>query len=437
MQYIAQLFLFVLCISMFKMKREHKIALICISPICLTTVSLPIPFGNANFILPICFIISEIHHFSQYIREIKRTPLCFLMIMMIIATCILLVHSPHYNNPHQFIRLFMMELFGKYFIICFGFIIIYKYKQIKYLETSLFYSIIILTLFGIQNLLTKHPLFISSTGASSLTFSASDRFRVQAMFVNPFDYGFICAIVLLFYLYLHSKHITSSKHFFIVILCCIFGIISCGCRTVILCSSIGISLYYFRINNFKNNLKIISLISILLIASYTSISPIREKINQTATMFQTDSDVKGSSIEMRVTQYLTVLYYTKDNLWYGNGKDYFAIDLGWADGFENAVDKDLCGLEGVLLVLLLEHGIIGIIFYTIFYSTLIYLAIKYKRIDKQSSALFMSILLTYLVFANATGELLSPYPTLLFSGICLKLIYIKKEQDKLNILPQK
>lgn len=436
MQYIAQIVLLILCLSMFKIKREHKIALICISPICLTSVSLPIPFGNANFILPICFTISEIHHFPQYIREIKKTPLYLLMIMMTIATFILLIHSPHYNNLHQFIRLFMMELFGKYFMICLGFIMVYKYNQLRSIATSLFYSIIILTLFGIQNLLTKHPFFISSIEASTLTFTDSDRFRVQAMFVYPFDYGFICAIVLLFYLYLHSKHITSSKHFFIVIACCIFGIISCGCRTVILCSAIGVAFYYFRINNFKNNLKIISLISILLIASYTSISPIREKIDQTATMFQTNSDVKGSSIEMRLTQYLTVFYYIKDDLWFGNGKDYFKIDLGWSNS-GGSVDNDLYGMEGVLLAILLENGIIGLIFYIIFYTTLTCLAIKYKRIDKQSSALFMSILLTYLVFANATGELLSPYPTLLFSGICLKLIYIKKAQNKLKILPQK
>lgn len=422
---------------MFKIKREHKIALICLSPICLTAVSLPIPFGNANFILPICFIISEIHNLPQYIREIQKTPLRFLMLMMIIATFILLIHSPHYNNLHQFIRLFMMELFGKYFVICLGFIMVYKYNQLKSIATSLFYSTIILTLFGIQNLLTNNSFFINSIGISDISFADSDRFRVQAMFINPFDYGFICIIVLLFYLYLHSKDTISTKRFWIVIACCIFGIIFCGCRTIILCAAIGISLYYLRINKFNNNFKLISVTCVLLVTSYLTIPFIRDKIDQTTTIFQTNSEVKGSSIEMRITQFLAVLYYTKDNLWYGNGKDYFLIDLGWADGFENAVDKDLCGLEGVLFVLLLEHGIIGIIFYIIFYTTLIYLTIQYKRIDKQSSALFMSILLTYLVFANATGELLSPYPTLLFSGICLKLIYIKKEQDKLNILPQK
>ena len=104
---------------------------------------------------------------------------------------------------------------------------------------------------------------------------------------------------------------------------------------------------------------------------------------------------------------------------------------------EYLVDQDLFGLEGVLMNYLLERGFLGICFYLFFYVYVLCFFYKHKSVDKNISALGVSILVTYLAFANMTGELNSVFPTLLITGICLKVLYMniicKKIRNKHEI----
>lgn len=442
MQVITQLFLIFLCFLMFKATKETKLAILLLATICLNCVIIPfIPFGMAKYLLCSCFVLSEFPHIRTHLKDIKYTIIKPLLISMIIATIILAINSPHYNNTMQYIRLFIIELLSKYFIIWYAFLLIKEEKGLLQAFKISFYGILILTGFAILNYITKNAIFINEMlNGVILTdvmenagnqFTYANRFRVQAMFPNPFDYGYICILLLLLYWYGYSKALINKKHFYITILCCLFGVITCGCRTNILCLFIGVLVYISIAFKIKQKIKYI-VIGILCCATFISTIPIlQEKITETLTIFDKDSSkVGGSSLELRSIQYAAVLFHIRNHELFGRGLDFFNIDMGWGEGKKYLVDEDLAGLEGVLMNHLLERGIVGVIFYLLFYITLLIFIYKKRNVDKTTAALAIATLIVYLTFSNMTGELSSVYPSLLIIGCSIKILYNKTSRFK-------
>lgn len=427
---------------MFKVEREKKLAILFLSTICLDCVRITfIPFGYAKYILSISFLLSEVPYIRKHIKSIKGTILNSLMFSMVIATIILAISSPHYNNMTQYIRITIMELVAKYFVICYAFLSIKEIGGLNKTFKLSFYGLIILTGFGALNYITKNAIFIDEMlKGITLTdvmedagskFTYSERFRVQAMFSNPFNYGYICIILLLFNWFGYSNKLISKRHFYISITCCLFGIITCGCRTNILCAIIGVTIYILFAFSYKKKFKylLLGLLCSCLLIGF--IPTLQDKFSETMTVFdKNSSNVTGSSIEMRIIQYTAVLYHIREHELLGRGLDFFNIDLGWGEGKQFLVDKDLAGLEGVIMNYLLERGIVGVIFYLFFYCSLLLFAYKNKEINKSTRAFCLSVLCVYLAFANMTGELNSVFPTLLIIGVCLKLIYINRNKNR-------
>ena len=436
MYWITQLFLFILCCLMFKLSREYKIAILLLSSICLDAVVLGfVPFGGSQYILSHCFILSEIPHIRQHVESFKKTIIYSLLLIIIISFVVLLINSPHCNdNITETLRLFIIELTGKYFVICYAFISVFSINDMKPILKVSYYGLIILTVFGVLNLITRRAWFIDTIGAYMTVsenmqdlggkFTNTERFRVQSMFFNPFDYGYICILLLLLQLWGYIKKMVSKRHFYISTMCCIFGVLFCGCRTNILCLIIGLIAFIYYAYSVKQQIKYAFIGFLLCFIAYSCIPIIQEKVNQTITTFDSNSQTSGSSIDMRLLQYTAVLYHIQDHELFGRGFGFFNIDMGWGESqMASLVDKDLYGLEGVIMNYLLERGIIGLLFYLTFYIILLHFLYRNKYIDKKTSAFGLSMIFTYLAFANMTGDLGSVYPTLLLLGCCIKLLY--------------
>ena len=429
------------------MSREYKVAILLLSTICLNSVILNyVPFGGSQYILSHCFILSEIPYIRQHIKMLKKTIIYLLLLIVIIATIVLLINSPHYNNNlTNIIRLFIMELTGKYLAICYALISILSLNNMKPILKVSYFGLLILTAFGILNLITSRAWFIDTIGAHMTVaenmqdlggkFTHSDRFRVQAMFFNPFDYGYICILLLLLQLWGYVKKLVSKRQFYVSVACCIFGVLFCGCRTNILCCAIGIIVFVYYAYSVKQWVKYAIIGFFMCLIAYSSIPVIQEKVDQTMTAFDTNSQYSGSSIDMRILQYTAVLYHIRGHELFGRGLGFFNIDMGWEDGqLSTLVDKDLWGLEGVAMSYLLERGVIGLLFYSAFYIILLYFFYRHRFVDRQTVAFGLSILFAYLAFANMTGELDSVYPTLLLIGCCIKLIYQKSKISEIKQL---
>lgn len=423
---------------MFKVKLEYKIAIFFFSIICLDAATIRfIPFGGSKFFLSMCFIGSELPRIKRRIKLLKVKKMFPLVLMMILATFVLAVNSTHYQSVFNFLRLVILELIAKYFVICYAFIAISNSRQFKPAFRASYVALLILTAFGIINLITKYAIWIDINyqGMEGGTLSdlgrkflEADRFRVQAMFQNPFNYGYICILMSLFFLYGHLNKIILKKQYYVAQLCCLFGIVQCGCRTIILCYIVGLLLFVYNAFSLKKWLGKALVVIIVLVLSLPFIPNIDKYTSFFAKAFDTSTiaygdEVGGSSIGMRVVQFTAVLYHIKDHVLFGRGKDFFTIDLGFGEeGTKTLIDKDLLGLESVLMNLLLERGIVGVLFWCIFYGTLLFWTIKLRKYDKYTYSLCFSLLIVYLAFSNMTGELNSVFPTLLLIGGCLRIL---------------
>ena len=84
--------------------------------------------------------------------------------------------------------------------------------------------------------------------------------------------------------------------------------------------------------------------TLLYVHCWASIPFLQEKVNDILSIFDKNSSMSGSSIEMRVLQYTAVMNHVRDHFLLGRGLDYFFIDMGWSEGKQYLVDQDLFGL---------------------------------------------------------------------------------------------
>ena len=369
LSFFFQLLLAALALSMFFVKQETKYHIFLFSIICLTAITVSfVPFGNCKYILSYCFLLSEWKNISSYIKRFKELNLWKLVIAMMIATIIWSITSPHCNNVIEFLRLLIMELIGKYFAVFYAFMCIKDRNTLKKSYKIAYYGILLLTFFGIINLLTGYSVFIKDVLGEAVDFTHSERFRVQSMFDNWFDYGYINAILLLYFIWGYSSRMISKRVFYITACCCVFGVFASGCRTNYLVLFVAIISYVLLAFKQRRSLKYLFLASMIGIVAYVSVPSINEKVTQTINMFSKgDTSTSGSSIEMRTLQYATMWYYVRNDYLFGRGWQFFEIDMGWGKKDEGGlVDHDLWGIEGVFMALLLERGIIGVLFYLFF-----------------------------------------------------------------------
>lgn len=440
MKAIAIIAVLICCLLMFVVRREYKAGILIMGTIVFTVVSIPaVPFHKANILLPLSFLLSEVKHLNAMIRSTRGKLIWNLMGIAILLSVLTIIASPHLRDAES-LRIFVQgELFFKYFVLLYAFWAFSTEESIKPSLRVTFYAMIVLTAFGVLNSVTKSADFVSlmTQGAAKTTVSfngedagqvymTSDRFRVQAMFLSPFDYGYICVLMLLLHIYGFIHKYETKIRFYIVASCCIFGILSCGCRTNIFCALIGVSVFFLLAYKLGKSIRLSLLAIFLASISYMCVPAVQEIFDNMMTMFDKNSNVTGSSMELRAVQYAAVLYHIQDNPLLGCGYQYFLIDMGWGQGREFLLDPRLAGLEGVIMNYILERGFIGVFLYLLFYISILYYFYKNRKKASMSIAFGISVLSVYLAFANMTGELSSVYPTLLLLGYVFKVIDNKR-----------
>lgn len=302
---------------------------------------------------------------------------------------------------------------------------------------TVYYSAIVMTIIGILNFVLKHSVLLDFTigdvsGPGVVLLDATTRFRVQSTFINPFDYGYMCLMLLAFSVYLYYDKCLNRIKFILIVLCCLFGVLTCNCRTVLICLILGGCIFVFTAFKGKNKLKNIVMIILVSVLAYSFIPVVQEKVDQSLTAF-TDTQgrqVGGSNLDMRALQFARVLYHIQGHELFGRGLDYFLIDMGWnqydlVDEYGNHFaleDPDLAGMEGLYLSYLLERGFVGLAIWVVFNVALIVYFIKGIARNRIAASIGLVTVTIYILFANMTGELNSLPPTLLFVGILMKII---------------
>lgn len=445
MLFIIQLFIISLGVLMFILPIKYKLAILVFSFICLDAVPIGVSIINsAENLLSSCFFISELPKIFIHIKKMRRTLVLKLVFLMTVATIVLLVYSPHYHKATGIVSLILQELVFKYLALAYGFLCIKDKNDFRPTIRVAFVGIILLTFFGIVNLLTKSSpwLDIVQLEESEIMhkdFETEVRFRVQSMFANPFCYGYVCTLCFLFFMYAKKIRLISKTGLWIVGFCSLFGAIACACRTLWVLFFIGIIIYYSvylsKRNIFKMGIAIVLLcLGILIAVPDRMKSELTEKFSLA---FSTNTSMLaegGSSIGMRIVQATAVLYYIDGHYMFGRGRDFFLIDMGWGDnGMKSLLDKDLWGLEGIYMNLLLERGIFGLLCWIVFCFSIFLFFFKHRKNYKDESALAISIVSIYVLFACMTGELNSALPSFLVLGMMLKMIALQERPNKLIV----
>ena len=428
MGFILYIIIVGISLAMFVVKREQKLALLIFYSMCLSSVNTGAYIGASILTPSVCFLLSEVRRFGKYYTQLKSTTLFYPFVMMLAASFVVYCMSQNLQGAKGLFTIFKADFVIKYFAILYALFSLRNIMGFKMVVNTAFISILILTAFGMLNLITQHSIFVdwALEGATSLNsvtenagakFTDSTRFRVQAMHLNPFVYGYICMFSSILFIYAWKKGFMEKAKYTIALGCCLFGIITCATRSIMLCSFICYATYYVLTHKIAKKIPHIIVFFMLLYAFYLYIPFVHEKLQFIGTMFggEADSEVRGSSIEMRLTQLAAVLYHVEGHFLFGRGYDFFRIDLGWEDGRDGLLDPDLEGLEGVQFSLLLERGVIGLLVYAIFWLSMLYLFYKYKKRDRQTCALGISIIIGYLLFSIMNGELGAPF----FAGLIL------------------
>ena len=438
MRIVAIIVTLVCCGLMFYVKREWKAAMLIMGAMTLTLVNIPvIPLHKANLLLQVAFLLSEWRDLPRHVKRLRNTPCLWIPLLIVSFSALLAALTSPYTSIKETIE---YELLFKYFAIAYAFWAVRKEKSLKPILQVSLYCLIVLTFFGLLNYIDKYAIFVNALTEGETTrygdvalgdvYTESDRFRVQSMFQYAFDYGYICAAILLLHLHGWYRHLESKTEFIIAIACCSFGILTCGCRTVWVCAIFSLICYSMWVFQLNRNVIYGMIAVILLILSYNTVPAVEEKVNQVTDIFAENSETSGSSIQLRMSQYMYVLIYTEGHEWLGLGKGY------WEHFYvvDPEAIRDLWGVESVILQTLLERGIIGLVLWAAFY-TVIFLYFWRNRIRrKKLTGLGVSILTLYLVFSIGTGELGSAYPTMLLLGSTMKMIESKERRLKLKAI---
>lgn len=439
MKFVAIIVTLVCCGLMFFVKREWKAALLVMGAMTLTLVYVPgIPLHKANLLLQVAFLLSEWKSLPQHFNRLRHVPYLWIPLLIVTISALLAALTSQYEGIKGIIQ---SELLFKYFALAYAFWAVKNEKSLKpVLQVSL-YCLIVLTAFGALNYIQKNAMFVNALteGKTSMiqedvslgdVYTESSRFRVQSMFKSAFDYGYICTALLILHLHGWYRGLEGKIAFAIALACCSFGILICGCRIVWVSAIFSIACYSMWVFQMNRNVMYGMIAMILMIMSYATIPAVEDKVNKVTDVFVEGSETGGSSISLRMSQYMYVLVYTEGNEWLGLGKGY------WVHSY--AEDKEsvsgLYGVESVILQNLLEQGIIGLILWATFYSIIFFYFWRNRTKRKAITGLGASTLTLYLVYSIGTGELGSVYPTMLLLGFVIKAIEYRRLKKLYRLL---
>jgi len=284
MKIVAIIVTLVCCGLMFYVKREWKAAMLVMGAMTLTLVDIPvIPLHKANLLLQVAFLLSEWRDLPRHVKRLRYTPCLWIPLLTVSFSALLAALTSPYTSIKETVE---YELLFKYFAIVYAFWAVKNEKSLKPILQVSLYCLMVLTFFGVLNYIDKSAMFVNAVTEGKTTrygdvalgdvYTESERFRVQSMFQYGFDYGYICAAILLLHLHGWYRHLESKTEFIIAIACCSIGILICGCRTVWLSAALAIACYYMWAFQLSRNVMYGIVAMMLMMFSYLTIPAVEE-----------------------------------------------------------------------------------------------------------------------------------------------------------------
>lgn len=253
--------------------------------------------------------------------------------------------------------------------------------------------------------------------------SMGDRgFRVSSTVSNPIFFGLFISILTMF-VYVSNMQLLKKC---IIIFLLLASLYLTKSRTPIVSFIIMILSYILLYYPFKMKILHISLGIVLLILIMSILPTFNIIFSSIIEMiFKGDSDLQGSTIDLRNTQFNAALLYFSQNPIWGNGYFYFSENL-FAGKIAN-YEGQLAGMEGYLYELFIEQGLVQIFAVVYFFVSIYSYLVKRFAVDKKLVSLSLSILTGYIFFILATGANETWIYVMPFVGVMLNKIQYKNK----------
>ncbi len=293
--------------------------------------------------------------------------------------------------------------------------------------------------------LNRNPILLFFSGMASVIdpeqiviYKASDRgYRVQSIFYHPYAWGGILVMISAFYMYLMLNTRSQKKYLRYMM---VFGIAALNIvltrgRSIIFpfLFLVG-ALYFLKSGSLKRKLGLIAPIVIGAVAAVIIFPQILDVLNQYFTVSDSSSQaLQGSSLEMRLGQLNASFDLIKEHPMVGNGFESLRKFLS-----ETGQGTDLEGAESIWFAVLIDHGILGIIAYILFYIMLIRNFAGTKKrtrsvyVRRQINFAIVTIL-AYIIFITLTGDMNTFTFFLMYVGLMSKYIYLQIEAEKQQV----
>jgi O-antigen ligase len=221
--------------------------------------------------------------------------------------------------------------------------------------------------------------------------------RISGVFMHPMTNGVFLCIALIYILFkiLNVKKNRKKKVMFSILFLIIFmTIFFIGVRSAIGATILGLGLFILMERKFKLILYVLVGGGLLFII-FKQIPGMEDLI--TSIFDSKSSNVSGSSIDMRISQFNGALNEIKNNLLFGKG-------YGWTDYYKGLHGDHpiLLAFESLVFIVLCDNGFVGIGIWII--MIILYYNIVKKHFKSNFSHIMLLLIATYIIYSVMTGE---------------------------------
>lgn len=216
--------------------------------------------------------------------------------------------------------------------------------------------------------------------------------RITSVFMHPMTFGCFLGLSLIF-VYSVRSHLKKAFFVSLFLLICI-DIVVCGVRSVVAAILVAIVFYFFQARNYK----IMAYAIIIGTVFYNIILQIPDMTEYLSSMsLSSNSEIGGSSFELRVQQFNGCLLEIKDVLFFGKG-------YGWHNYYmiKNVIHPTIMAFESLVFVVLCDSGIVGAALWIFVF----YLIVRYNNANysKDIASVLNATVVFYYSYACITGE---------------------------------
>lgn len=373
-------------------------------------------------ILPFVCFLCALFQFSKTTREVSKMPFFWLFAVIFVNYMLIAVNDNRLSMVTLVGRSFFRYLTTFFFLII-GYLSIQRNSDVtKYIK--LFYALSIIV-FGYTMIgLILHDDLVTMLGGGELDLTIDDRTKVPS--ITGFVYnGFIGSMLSILAFYNPYKLLTNKRRWILFIMGTVM-IIAAGFRVNII-AFVGGMVLAFVLGRSKKAIKPLALAGVLSIALYMVLPSFSDLVNSTLSLSSGESDVGGSSGNMRIQQWAIAYSYLLEKPLWGHGFSYLSENIMAFYG-RDGQSGGLMGGEGYYILMFIEEGGIQVILSTIFFVFFIIYFMKKKQYTFGN----IGIALTGMYFIFCLGT--RPDDTwgyiLPLIGVCLRQIVLTQQEEK-------